>query len=64
MYRGTENKRNFQNTVNYPVSSKRYKLAWAPIGDSDQSAHMRSLIRVFDARSIGSQGSAFLQVED
>ena len=40
-----------------PVSSKRYKFACAPIKDSDQSAHPRSLIRVFDGRSKGSQGS-------
>ena len=31
-----------------PVSSKRYKLACAHIEDSDQPAHPRSLIRVFD----------------
>ena len=39
-----------------PLSSKSYKLACAPIEDSDQSAHSRSLIRVFNERSIGSQG--------
>ena len=39
-----------------PVSSKRYKLACAPIEDSDQPAQMRRLIRVFDGRSMGSQG--------
>ena len=37
------------------VSSKRYKLACAPIEDSDQPAHARSLIRVFDGRTIGRQ---------
>ena len=39
------------------VSSKRHTLACAPIEDSDQSAHMRSLIRVFYGRSTGNQGS-------
>ena len=38
----------------YPA--KGTKLACAPIEDSDQTAHMRSLITVFDGRSIGSQG--------
>ena len=33
-----------------------YKLACAPIDDSDQTAHLRSLIRVFNGRSMGSQG--------
>ena len=32
-------------------------LACAPIEDSDQPAHPRMLIRVFNGRSIGSQGS-------
>ena len=40
-----------------PVSSKIYKLACAPIEDSDQTAHLRSLIRVFNERSLGSQAS-------
>ena len=31
--------------------SRRYKSARAPIEDSDQPAHLRSLIRVFDGRS-------------
>ena len=39
------------------VSSKSYKLAYAPIEDSDQPARPRSLIRVFDGRIMGSQGS-------
>ena len=38
-----------------PVSSKRHKLACAPIEDSDQPAHLRCLIRVVDGRSMGSQ---------
>ena len=40
-----------------PVSGKRYMVACAPIEDSDQSVHARSLIRVFDRSSMGSQGS-------
>ena len=42
---------------NEPVSSIWYNFPCAPIEDSDQSAHPRSLIRVFDGRSMGSQGS-------
>ena len=34
-----------------------YKLAYAPIEDSDQLAHARSLIRVFNGRSMADQGS-------
>ena len=37
------------------MSTKRYKLACAPIKDIDQHPH--SLIRVFNGRSMGSQGS-------
>ena len=40
-----------------PGSNKIYKLAWAPIGHSDQTAHVRSLIKVFGGRSMGSQRS-------
>ena len=39
------------------VSSKRCKLACAPLKDTDQTAHPCSLISVFDGRSVGSQGS-------
>ena len=39
------------------VSSKRCKLACAPIKETDQTAHPCSLISVFDGRSVGSQGS-------
>ena len=39
------------------MSSKRKKLACAPIKDSDQPVHPHSLIRVFDGRSVSSQGS-------
>ena len=35
-------------------ASKMYKLVCAPIEDSDQTANLRSLIRVFDGRSMGS----------
>ena len=38
------------------MSSKRYKLAFGPIKDSDQPAHLCSLVRVFDRRSMGNQG--------
>ena len=41
---------------NEPVSNKRYKLACAPIEDSDQTAHPPSLIRVCDGPSMDSQG--------
>ena len=38
-----------------PVSSKRYTLACAaPIEESPQTAHLCTLIRVFDMRSISS----------
>ena len=37
------------------MPNKRYKLACAPIEDSDQTAQMHSLIRVFDGYSLGSQ---------
>ena len=40
-----------------PVSRKRYKLACEPIKDSAQPVHLRSLIRVLDWHSMGSQGS-------
>ena len=40
-----------------PASSKRYKLACAPMEDSDQPAHPHSLIRVFNGRFMGSQRS-------
>ena len=40
-----------------PVSSNRYNLACEPIENSSQTAHLRSLIRVFDGHSMGSQGS-------
>ena len=39
------------------VFSKGYKLACASIEASDQSAHLHSLIRVFDVHCMGSQGS-------
>ena len=44
--------------IKEPVSSEKYKLACAPIEDSDQPARPRSLIRFFDERSMGSQGSS------
>ena len=39
------------------MSSKKYELACAPIEDSDQPAHLHSLLRVFDGLSMGMQGS-------
>ena len=36
------------------MSSERYKLVCAPIEDSDQSAQLHSLIRVFNERFIDS----------
>ena len=50
----------FQNMIIVaiePVFNIRHKLACTSIEDSDQPAHPRSLIRVFDERSMGSQGS-------
>ena len=41
-----------------PASSKTYKLACAPIEDSDEPDHPRHLIKVFDERSMGSQESS------
>ena len=37
------------------VSSQRYKLACAPIKSSEQPAHSRSLIRIYDGHSVVSQ---------
>ena len=39
------------------MSHKRYKLEYAPTEDSDQPAHLRSLVRVFNGHSIDYQGS-------
>ena len=41
----------------YRKSSKRYKLLYTSIDDSDQPAHPRSLIRVLDGRPMGSKES-------
>ena len=41
----------------YLASNHRYRFACVPIEDSDQPAHPRSLIKVFDGRSMESQGS-------
>ena len=46
-----------QAMVFEPGSSKSDKLACAPIEDSDQPAHLRRLIRVYDGHSMCSQGS-------
>ena len=45
------------------VSTKRYKLACAPMEDSDQTAHLCSLIRVFDGPLSVANGSTFLHLE-
>ena len=42
--------------TSHKYASITRNLAFAPIDDSDQAAHMRSLIRVFDGRTIGRQG--------
>ena len=39
-----------------PVCSEMYKLACTSVKDSDQPAHLHSLIRVYDENSMGSQG--------
>ena len=44
-------------TLNGLETCKRYMLPCATIEDSDQPARPRSLIRVFDGRSMGSQVS-------
>ena len=47
-----------------PVSSKRYKLAYVPIKDSDDiSLHFRAVWSVFDWGSMDSQGSNIFQVK-
>ena len=50
------------------MSSKEYQLTCAPIRDSDQHAHHYSLTRVFNGRSMCSQGSNFstggIQIEN
>ena len=53
-------------TITELVSNKRYKLACAPIEDSDQPAHPHSLIRVFADRSMGKPCPTcfFFQVEN
>ena len=43
---------------------KEYKLACEQIKDSAQTAHPRSLIRVFDGRSMCSQGFQIDQAEN
>ena len=40
-----------------PATSGPVLVACAPIEDSDQTAHPRSLIRVFNGRFMGSQWS-------
>ena len=45
------------NIILEPGSSERYKLACAPIEDSDQAARPHRLIRVLNGCSMGSQGS-------
>ena len=50
-------RKTFYNKIAQPVSSKRYKLAYAPIEDSDQPAQVRRLISVFDERPVGIQRS-------
>ena len=52
-----------QHCISPSVSRKIYKLACAPIEDSDQTAHLRSLIRIFE-RLLGCQVSKFLQAEN
>ena len=42
-----------------PVSSKRYKLACAPIKDSDQTEHQRSLVSLYEGLDMGSQEPFF-----
>ena len=37
-----------------PEHDNTNKMAYAPSKDSDQSAHPRSLIRIFAVRSVGS----------
>ena len=39
------------------LTSIQYKLACAPINDSDQTVHLHSLIRVFDGCSVGRLGT-------
>ena len=46
------------------VLGKRYKLACAPIEDTDQPAHPHSLIRDYDGHSMVAKGRAFLQAEN
>ena len=42
---------------NEPGHSISFKIASAPSEDSDQTAHLRSLNRVFTRHSVRSQGS-------
>ena len=49
------NARTKHRTPTYNVSNN--KLTYVPIEDTDQPAHSRYLIRLFDGRSIGSQVS-------
>ena len=51
---------NYQIGSNEPNREKIYLRTCAPSVDSDQTAHARSLIRVFAECSLNSQGSRFL----
>ena len=44
----------YTNEVGHSIS---YKTACVPNKDSDQTVHMRRLIRVFAGHSVGSQGA-------
>ena len=55
--KNTGEPRLFAVNITEPGSNKNYKLACAHIEASDQPARPRSLIRIFDGRSLGRQGS-------
>ena len=48
---------NMQIYIYEPMFNKRFKLTCAHIKDSDEHAHLCSLIIVSDGQSLGSQGS-------
>ena len=47
-----------------PLRQKTYLRACAPSEDSDQTAHSRSLIRIFTGRILNSQGCNFLRSDN
>ena len=54
---------NLLSQLNKSECVKKYFLTCAPSEDLDQTAHLRSLIRVFTGRSVDSQGCNVVQTD-